>query len=141
MIIDNLVLDELPHIRVSFLDSNGELPERSGLNWGKRPDRNPNQAYIKLTSDIYRTDFFPDIGTRFTVHTDDNEVLVCTRAQDNGKAIHTPRDNSIMGRYFRNRLNLTSGALVEKEHLVQYGRTYVDFYKIDGKTYYMDFSQ
>lgn len=140
---EDFVLHGLPHIRVSFLDNRGRLPERSGLNWGKRPEcnRDPNQAYIRLISDIYNTDFFPDIGTHFTVYTDDAKVLICTRAQQNGKAIHTPHNNSLIGQYFRNRLDLASGALIEKEHLVQYGRTHVDFYKIENETYYMDFSK
>ncbi|MCH7574280.1 MAG: NgoFVII family restriction endonuclease [Candidatus Marinimicrobia bacterium] len=131
-----------PHVRVSFLDRSNRLPPRSGLNWGQRPEyaREPNQAYIRLPADIYNSSFFPVRPIHFTVLTDDDKVLICSRAQDSSKAIHTPHNNSLLGEYFRYRLGLPNGALVELDHLVQYGRTHVDFYRIDEETYYMDFS-
>ncbi len=129
-------------VTVSFLDKRGDLPGRSGLNWGQRPEysREPNQAYIRLPSEIYRSDFFPERPTHFTVNTDDGKVLYCARAQDDGKAIQTPYNNSLIGEYFRYRLGLANGEKVTKEDLIQYGRTDVDFYKIDDETFYMDFS-
>ncbi|SHL15390.1 restriction endonuclease PLD domain-containing protein [Alicyclobacillus tolerans] len=128
------------HVRCSLLDRNGNLPATSGLNWGQREGRERNQAYIRLTADIYHSDFFPPVGVHFTVQTDDHRVLICTRAQQNGKAIHTPHNNSLLGEYFRNRLGLANGAFITKEDLIRYGRTDVDFYKIDDETYVMDFS-
>jgi hypothetical protein len=135
----------LESIRVSLLDfrNGANLPPRSGLNWGQRPEehREPNQAYIHLPATIYRTSFFPPKTVHFTVLTDDAKVLICTRAQEEyGKAIHTPHNNSLIGEYFRNRLGVANGALVTIEDLQKYGRTDVDFYKIDEETYYMDFS-
>jgi hypothetical protein len=132
----------LPLVRVSLLDKNGKLPTRSGLNWGQRPEvrREPNQAYIRLPATVYRSSFFPGIGVQFTLLTDDGKVLICSRAQQNGKAIHTPHNNSLIGEYFRNRLNLPSGALVTSNHLKIYGRSDVTFLKIDDETYYLDFS-
>lgn len=127
-------------VKVRLVDRYGEVPDRSGLNWGQRPDRNPNQAYLSLSSDIYGTDFFPDRAVHFTVYTDDGRVLICTRAQDNGKAIETPHNNSLIGEYFRNRLGLPLGAKVDKSDLQRYGRTDVDFYRIDDENYFMDFS-
>lgn len=76
----------------------------------------------------------------FTVLTDDEKVMICSRAQDNSKAIHTPHNNALLGEYFRNRLGLSSGELVTKDDLEAYGKTEVVFYKIDDETYYMDFS-
>jgi hypothetical protein len=135
----------LESVRVSFLDfRNGTtLPPRSGLNWGQRPEehREPNQAYIHLPASIYRTTFFPPKTVHFTVLTDDGRILTCTRAQEEyGKAIHTPHNNSLIGEYFRNRLGVANGAPVTIEDLHRYGRTDVDFYKIDEETYYMDYS-
>ena len=72
--------------------------------------------------------------------TDDGKTLVCARAQENGKAIETPHNNSLIGEYFRGRLGLPNGALVSLEDLRRYGRTDMDFYKIDDETYYLDFS-
>lgn len=130
----------LSSVKLTFLDRQGKLPQISGLNWGQRPGRNRNQAYIKLPAEIARTDFFPNRPTQFTVLTDDEKILTCSRAQDNGKAIHTPQNNSQMGEYFRYRLGVASGAPVVLEDLLRYGRTDVSFYKIDDETYFMDFS-
>jgi len=132
----------LDSVQVSLLNRNGSLPPRSGLNWGQRPEynREPNQAYIKLPSSIYNTDFFPQRCLHFTVLTDDGKVLICTRAQDNAKAIETPHNNSLIGEYFRNRLGLPNGAPVTIDDLSRYGRTTVNFFKIDDETYFMDFS-
>jgi hypothetical protein len=130
----------LPCVRLSFLDKKGHVPKSSGLNWGQRSNREPNQAYIGVPSSIYNTDFFPDRKVQFTVLTDDEKILICTRAQDNGKAIHTPHNNSLIGEYFRNRLGVANGAAVGLDDLLGYGRTDVTFYKIDDETYYMDFS-
>ena len=85
------------------------------------------------------SDFFPPVGERFTVVTDDREVFACARAQDYGKAIHTPSDNSQFGRYFRARIGVDEGARVRGDDLRRYGRTDVDFIKLDNETYHMDF--
>ena len=132
----------LPKITISLLANNGTLPQRSGLNWGQRPDqkREPNQAYIRLPSSVYHTRFFPESSIHFTILTDDGKTIICTRAQQNGKAIHTPHNNSLIGEYFRNRLGVASGELVTKDNLVKYGRNDIAFYKIDDETYYMDFA-
>lgn len=131
----------LEHVRVSFIDRYGEISRRSGLNWGQRSQREPNQAYIPLKATVYRTDFFPPIAQHFTVYTDDNKILICSRAQQQGKAIHTPLNNSHLGEYFRRRLGVPNGQMVTMEHFEAYGKTYVDFYKIDEETYFMDFSR
>lgn len=130
----------LPSIEVSLLDNNNKLPQASGLNWGQREGREPNQAYIRLSSPVISSDFFPERAAQFTVLTDDGKVLICTRAQDNGKAIETPQNNSLIGEYFRHRLSLPNGARVSKSDLDRYGRTSVRFFKIDDETYIMDFS-
>ena len=133
-------LTQLPRASVSFLDNRGNLPQRSGLNWGQRPGREPNQAYIRLPLELTRTDFFPPRGEHFTILTDDDKSLICVRRQDYGKAIHTPDNNSLIGLYFRYRLNVPEGMNITTEDMAHYGRTDVDFYKIDAETYYMDFS-
>jgi hypothetical protein len=45
-----------------------------------------------------------------------------------------------MGEYFRKRLGVPLGEPLKMEHLLKYGRTDIDFYKIDDENYYMDFS-
>ena len=38
----------------------GDTPKRSGINWGQRSDRHPNQAYLSLPAFIQRSGFFPE---------------------------------------------------------------------------------
>ena len=116
----------------------GETHKKAGLNWGQRPGRDPNQAYIPISSQYY--DFFPDIGEQFTVQTDDGFPFVFVRAQQSGKALHTTQNNALLGEYIRTRMGLPSGEFITKQHLLDYGRTDVTFIKIDEETYLMDFS-
>jgi hypothetical protein len=131
---------DLPCRTISLLDEDGNLPQRSGLNWGQREHREPNQAYIRIPIDIAREPFFPERGIPFTVLTDDDMTLICTRAQDEAKAIETPQNNSLLGLYFRRRMGLPDGSLVTKQDLLNYGRTDVTFCRIDPETYLMNFS-
>ena len=133
----------LTRATISFLDRNGDLPQHSGLNWSfrtgyVRSDR--DQAYIRVPSQIADMAFFPPIGDHFTVITDDNVKLICSSAQQRAKGIHTPHSNSIIGRYFRQRMNLPLSVQISTNDMKNYGRTDVDFYKINEETYYMDFS-
>ena len=133
-------------LTVSLLTRSGDVPERSGLNWGQRPEygRNPNQAYIQLGAAIARSGFFPERPEQFTILTDDGLAVVAVRAQKSGDrggdAIETPEGNHILGAYLRSRMGIPGGAPVAKRDLENYGRTDVEFCKIEDGTYYMDFS-
>ncbi len=129
-------------VRTSLLSRSGDLPQRSGLNWGQRPElgRELNQAYIRIPIEVVRKGFFPKRYHHFTLHTDDNQTMLCAICQDGGKAIETPNNNSLIGKYFRYRLGVELGAPVTKDHLLSYGRTDITFYKIDDENYQMDFS-
>lgn len=143
---DNEADDILRSVKVSFLDKNGNLPEgASGLNWAFRPEKprnNLNEAYIQLPPAVYKSNFFPLRGTHFTVLTDDGKSLMCTRAEkdEKGHAIETPKNNGELGEYFRHRLGLPYGSKVTKQDLLKYGRTDIEFRKIDNETYELDFS-
>ena len=127
-------------VELSLLKVGGQMPMKSGLNWGQRGKRERNQAYIKVPSTVYHTDFFPAIAVPFTISTDDGRVFTCAIAQQNGKAIHTTESNSLFGAYFRGRLGVPNGEVVTLEALQHYGRTSVTVTKIDDTNYSMDFS-
>lgn len=131
---------DLTKVTLTLVDSSANVPARSGLNWGQRPNRNPNEAYINIPMTTARSGIFPEVGEVFTIETDDQKQLICVRAQQGGKGLHTTLNNSLMGEYFRYRLGLRSGEFITAEHLLRYGRTDVDIYKIDTESYYMDFS-
>jgi len=142
-IIPDIVYKDLPKVTLTLLDNHtGDVPKRSGLNWGQRPEygRDPNQAYINIPAPIGRSGFFPERREVFTITTDDDKQLICVRAQDGGKGLHSTLNNSLIGEYFRYRLGLKNGEEVNVSHLLKYGRTNVDIYKIDEEYYYMDFS-
>ncbi len=126
-------------VTLSLLTSS-KTPAKSGINWGQRPFRDPNQAYIHVPVEVQKSGFFPDLGEQFTVLTDDGKSFVMVRAQQNGKALHTTHNNALLGKYFRTRIGIDSGQYVERYHLDQYGRTTVSFTKIDDETYFLDFS-
>jgi len=131
----------LESVTLTLLDSDTrETPKRSGINWGQRDRREHNQAYINIPAKVGRSGFFPERYETFTVVTDDNKQMICVRAQDEGKGLHSTLNNSLLGEYFRYRLGLKSGEFVTKEHLLKYGRTDITFYKIDAENYLMDFS-
>ena len=130
-------------IEVPLLTKSGDVGKRSGLNWGNRPEegRNPDQAYIPLPASCRVGDFWPAIARPFIIYTDDGKVIDAARAQDGGKAIHSYRNNTIIGSYFRERLGIPSGQPVTLADLLRYGRTSVVFTKIDDERFLMDFSK
>jgi len=60
-----------------------QVPKVSGLNWGQRPGREQNQAYLSVPAYIQRSNFFPEPGIPFVIECDDGEVFDCIRAQAN----------------------------------------------------------
>lgn len=132
--------DDLDSVTLSLVTESGETGKHSGLNWGQRSGREPNQAYIPLPSTIAKSGFFPLEKRHFTAITDDHHQLTLRVEQQNNKAITTPVRNSDLGEYFRYRLGLRNGAYVTREDLDRYGRTDVKFIKLDEETFYMDFS-
>lgn len=129
---------ELPLVIIRGPD-NGEVHEKSGLNWGQREGRNPDQAYIPIPSTTAKTKFFPERGVHFQVTTDDGEAFICTVAQEGDKALETPSDNSILGKYIRMKLGLPSGTFIEKKHLQSFGSNLVRVFKDSDDCYRLSF--
>ena len=130
-------------VYLPLVDRGGKVPDSSGLNWGQRGVRDPDEAYISIPSKIRNgyPGFFPSIGERFELMTDDGQSLVGVRAQDDGKALETPEGNAILGRYFRNRLGVPPGQPVTAADLHAYGRLDVGFTKVGERRYWMEFGK
>lgn len=131
---------KIEKVKVSLLDKNGE--PQYGLNWGQRTGREPNQAYVQLPIEVYRSDFFPKKPEHFFIYTDDGQNIKFTRAQktDEGTALQTPDDNSFFGKYLRDRLSIPHGQEIKKEDILNYGCTELTIFKINNE-FYMDFSR
>ncbi len=135
---------EIPEkrVRISFLARGGNLPQRSGLNWGQRPEegREPNQAYLSLKQDARDEGFLPALAETFTLITDDSKSIDCSVAQQGRKAIHSTFNNSEIGKYVRKRIGVSLGDPVTKDDLESYGRTDYTIEKIDEETFLLDLS-
>ena len=135
----------IPFVRLSLLDTRThDVHKRGGLNWGQRPKREPNQAYIPIPKSVGRSGFFPDKRQVFPLMTDDGIVLQCV-AQGNKaddpvpKQLTTTNNNSEIGKYFRRRLGVPEGEFVTKADLDRYGMSHVTIFKLEDGTYYMEF--
>ena len=60
--------------------------------------------------------------------------------QEGDKAITCPDDNSLLGRYFKDRLHIEYGNPITAKDLDAYGRRSITFKKINDELFYMDFS-
>lgn len=118
----------------------GTVHEKSGLNWGQRPGRDRNQAYIPVPSEVARSGFFPPRGVHFNLVTTDGKSMLMTVAQDGDKALESPQSNALIGKYFRERLGVGSGDRVFIDDLDRFGNRYVAIYKIDEGNYVLDYS-
>lgn len=136
------ILWEIPNVRVriSFLPSTGKMPAISGLNWGQRKGREPNQAYLPIRLDARKKGFLPEQAETFTLITDDNFSFDCVVAQQGRKAIHSTLDNSEIGRYVRKRIGVSNGDFVSLQNLIDYGRTDFTLEKINEETFLLDLS-
>jgi len=140
-------------LHISFLNSEGRVPERSGLNWwngGGRP-RSPDEAYIPLRSSVLPVarSFFPNqakTGTRFEAVTDDGQrmTMLLEGSQTGGyaKQISSLGDKTVFGRWIlREKLRLPPYTPVTRETLEEYGRDYITFVRLSTGLYLMDFSR
>lgn len=119
----------------------------AGLNWGmpkgNRKRSNPNEAYIQLRPEVYKSGFFPVRGNHFTVKTDDGKEFVMGRVSKSaeGQQLQTPICNADLGVYFRNRLDIPLGQLITDKDLERYGRNSVIFTKKADLEFEMNFSK
>lgn len=155
--------------RMTLLDKNGLVPQKSGLNWGcSKGHVAIGDAYIKISSDYIRQfpNLFPQKKYTFGNHNldskgkpnrENDEVeliwddgtsmigLMEGQIQIDGviypKQLSTSPNKSILGKYLRHRIgNLPWNYIIKKQDLLKYGRTSIDISKIGDGIYYLDFS-
>lgn len=131
--------DEYDRIRIGLLSRGGQVPTRSGLNWGQRPGRNGNESYIAIPVQHARANFFPEIGQSFRTRTDSGFILSLVRCQQGGKALQSLPHNQILGRYLRERLGVATGLPISKAQLIGYGRTDIEFVRLNNAEYFLNF--
>lgn len=156
--------------RASFLDRNGLVPTKSGLNWGCGGSHvSEGDAYIRITMDYVR--MFPKMfppkkyvdgvennnsngrsnreNDEVELIWDDGTVMVgLLEGQSRNtldkmlypKQLCSSPQKSILGRYLRNRIGVSLNHVITKTDLRKYGRSHVDISLISDGVYYMDFS-
>lgn len=149
----NLSNDEGTKYEVEYIDipltiRGGDIPPKSGINWGhngryglRQPTRTGNEAYLSISKQVHkeRPNFLPRRGEKILVLTDDEEMFVCVVAQEHRKAIQTCDNNSILGAYIRERIDIPSGAYIETKHLTRYGRDSIRLSKIHEGLFFLNF--
>jgi hypothetical protein len=134
----------LRRVRLSLLMRNGQSHKPgNGLNWNvDRPDRKDKNAAFIPTRDAKKWKFFPPWKEKYFIiqdyHDKDNTFFGQVEGTD-GKNLSSAEDKQILGEWFRNKLGLKFGDTITKRHLLDYGKTYVDFHKVDDDTFLIDF--
>jgi len=149
---------------LNLLDSKGNVPDTSGLNWGQSSTNHTRRddAYIAIrTNDINSTLnlFRPlpmstsgspsrrnepisvkwDDGTTMTMLFEGSQEI---NGEEYPKQLSSCPNKNTLGEYLKSRLQVSLGEIVTKEHLKNYGRTNIsiDLSNDIGIDYILDFS-
>ena len=125
-------VNESGQVSLTLLARGGEVPLKSGLNWGlANANVNANDAYIPIRKVHLKSGFFHRHGAVYSVKWDDGTMmqLVAEGTQEldgNGpypKQLTSYPEKFVLGAYMRNRLAVPAPIPVTKNHLLEYGRT------------------
>ncbi|MED3801625.1 NgoFVII family restriction endonuclease [Lysinibacillus xylanilyticus] len=139
---------EVQYIDIPLTIRGGDTPPKSGINWGhngrnglRQSTRTGNEAYLSISNQVHkeRPNFLPQRGEKILILTDDEKMFVCVVAQEHRKAIQTCDNNSILGAYIRERIDVPSGTYVETKDLIRYGRDSIRLSKIHEGLYVLNF--
>ena len=126
--------EEDGRVSLSLLGGDGEVPQRSGLNWGlANAHVSPNDAYIPIRTSHLKQGFFHRHGALYHAEWDDDVTmtLVTEGTQPlNGVGVYPKQlcsfpDKSTLGRYLRERLEVPSPERILRRHLVTKNATSV----------------
>jgi NgoFVII restriction endonuclease. len=152
--------------RISLLGANGNVPQKSGLNWGLSSGHiSLGDAYIRISKNDLQNNptLFPpkqmlalniSKGGKKTRQNDSVEFIWDTGDVMSGllegsqkingllypKQIASSPKKNLLGKYLRNRLNVSLDHLITRKDLENYGRTTIDISLQAEGIYYLDFS-
>lgn len=155
--------------RISLLGNKGDVPSKSGLNWGcSNGNVKKGDAYLRITTSNIRLfpnlfpqkkyiNGMPNVDSTGKPNRENDEVeliwddgtsmLGLMEGQNNINGVVYPKQISsspsknTIGMYLRKRLGIQSpDYIVTKTDLLKYGRTSIDISKIGDGIYYLDFS-
>lgn len=143
---------------INLLDQYGNVPERSGINWGLNSNEltgsvntRVGDAELRITADLVRTGIIPLKNglnkVPVLLQWDDGQVMQGSFEQThevNGliypKALCSDNDKSQLGAYLRHRLGVNLTKQITLSDLQAYGRTNIEITLQPDGSYYLDFS-
>ena len=143
---------------INLLDQQGQVPEKSGINWGLNTNELTGtvntrvaDAELRITADLIRTGIIPSKqGVRkipVLLQWDDGTIMHGSFEQNIDvdsalypKALCSDNDKSILGSYLRHRLGVNLTKKITLADLVAYGRTNIEITLQPNGSYYLDFS-
>jgi len=143
---------------INLLDQYGNVPEKSGINWGINTNELTGSvntrvadAELRVTADLIRTGLIPPKNgfskIPVTLHWDDGTVMDGSFEQNIDvdkdlypKALCSNNDKSILGSYLRHRLGVNLTKKITLSDLQKYGRTNIEITLRPDGSYYLDFS-
>ena len=148
---------------INLLDQSGQVPEKSGINWGLNSNELTGtvntrvaDAELRITASLVRNN--PDLIPKkngcskipVTLKWDDGTVMpgsfeqslddIIEKGDKHPKALCSDNDKSILGSYLRHRLSVNLTKRVTLADLTAYGRTNIEISLQDDGSYYLDFS-
>lgn len=152
--------------KLSLLQNNGDMPLRSGLNWGMSEESHvrPNDAYIAIRKDVIRMHpelFMPrhelppgetsrgnldevveliwDDGEIMQARFEGTQIIAELGNQKYPKQLASFPNKDILGGYIRRRLSVASETPVTKQDLLSYGTTNIELSLLQEGVYTASF--
>lgn len=143
---------------INLLDQNGQVPTKSGINWGLNSNElngsvntRVADAELRITVDLIRTGIIPlKNGLKkvpVLLKWDDGESMDGSFEQTievnnliYPKALCSDNDKSKLGAYLRHRLGANLTKQITLSDLQAYGRTDIEITLQPDGSYYLDFS-
>jgi len=148
---------------INLLDQNGQVPEKSGINWGLntkelagKVNTRVADAELRITASLVRNNpsLIPqkdgsskipvllkwDDGTIMKGSFEQNQYDIIVSGDVYPKALCSDSDKSVLGSYLRHRLGVNLTKKVTLSDLRAYGRSNIEISLEPDGSYYLDFS-
>lgn len=142
LLLNNFRLTPFNHATVELMLLEDPHWQTKSLNVWTRPYNTKEDTYIDIdrTNKIgnYQYDFFPR-GVHIQLISDDNVQWLVQRTGEYGKDLVVVEGVNFYD-YFSSRLDIREDRPIAYKDLLEYGRTNVEFYKVNDDQFILDFS-
>lgn len=142
LLLNNFRLTPFNHVTIELMLLDDPHWQSKSLNIWTRPYNTKEDAYIDIDrtnkSGNYKFDFFPR-GVHIQLISDDNVQWLVQRTGEYGKDLVVVEGVNFY-EYFLKRLDIREDRPIAYKDLLVYGRTNVEFYKVNEDQFILDFS-